>query len=88
MINKDQIERYIKYSGDLDKWVRSQKGGMDETLSGSDWNLIEKAVQRLRLEKSMSASHDYKAETERVLNKTFENAEVIRMAREMVNSAK
>ncbi len=88
MINKEQIERYIEYKGDLDKWVRSQKGSMDDTLSGADWNLIEKAVNRLRLERSMSASHDYKAETERVLNKTFENAEVIQLARKLVDSAK
>lgn len=84
MITKEQLERYQKYDGDLDKWVASQKRGMDETLSGNDWNLIDKVIQRLKLQKSGFASNDYREETERVLIKTFGEAETIKFARSMV----
>jgi hypothetical protein len=84
LINKEQLERYKKYEGDLDKWVASQKRGMDETLSGNDWTLIDKAIQRLKLQKSGFASTDYRQETERVLLKTFESPEIIQIARSMI----
>ena len=84
MISKEQLERYKKYDGDLDKWVASQKRGMDETLSGNDWTVIDKVIQRLKLQKSGFASNDYREETERVLLKTFGAPETIQLAREMV----
>ena len=84
MINQEQLERYGKFSGDLDKWVASQKRGMDETLSGNDWTIIDKVIQRLKLQNSGFASNDYREETERVLRKTFANAETIQIARGMV----
>jgi hypothetical protein len=83
LISKEQLERYGKFDGDLDKWIESQKRGMDETLSGNDWTLIDKVVQRLKLQKSGFASNDYREETERVLKKTFGDIEVIKIAREM-----
>ena len=84
MINKEQLERYGKFAGDQDKWVASQKREMDETLTGTDWTQIDKVIQRLKLQKSGSASNDYREETERVLRKTFGDAELIKLAREMV----
>lgn len=83
MINKEQLERYGKFDGDVDKWVASQKRGVDETLNGNDWTLIDKVVQRLKLQKSGFASNDYREETERVLKKTFGDAELIKLARDM-----
>jgi hypothetical protein len=84
LINKAQLERYQKFAGDLDKWVASQKKGMDETLTGADWTQIDKAIQRLKLQKSGFASNDYREETERVLLKTFGDAETIALAREKI----
>ena len=84
MINKEQLERYGKFAGDQDKWVASQKREMDETLTGTDWTQIDKVIQRLKLQKSGFASNDYREETERVLRKTFGDAELIKLAREMV----
>jgi hypothetical protein len=84
LINKEQLERYGKFAGDQDKWVASQKREMDETLTGTDWTQIDKVIQRLKLQKSGFASNDYREETERVLRKTFGDAELIKLAREMV----
>ncbi len=84
MINKEQLERYGKFAGDQDKWVASQKREMDETLTGTDWTQIDKVIQRLKLQKSGFASNDYREETERVLRKTFGDADIIKLAREMV----
>jgi hypothetical protein len=84
LINREQLDRYGKFAGDLDKWIASQKKGMDEALSGNDWTLIDKVIQRLKLQKSGFASNDYREETERVLLKTFGDAEIIKAARAMV----
>lgn len=84
MISKEQLQRYQKYNGDLDDWVKSQRSGMDETLSGAEWTLIAKAMDRLKLQKTGFASRDFRDETERVLTKTFGDAEVIKLARTMV----
>lgn len=84
MISKEQLQRYQKFNGDLDDWVKSQKSGMDETLTGADWTLIDKAMQRLKLQKTGFASRDYREETERVLTKTFGDLEVIKLARSLV----
>lgn len=84
MISKEQLQRYQKFNGDLDDWVKSQKSGMDETLTGNDWTLIDKVMQRLKLQKTGFASRDYRDETERVLTKTFGDLEVIKMARSLV----
>lgn len=83
-ISKAQLEKYREFNGDVDDWVRSQKNGLDGVLSGSEWDVIDKLVQRLKIQKNGNASSDYKTETERVLKKTLESEEVIRMAREMV----
>jgi hypothetical protein len=83
MISKEKMLQYKKFNGDLDKWVKSQKGGMDEVLSGADWTVIDKVVQRLKIEKNQYASNDFREETKRVLVRTFENAEVIEMAKSM-----
>ena len=64
--------------------MASQKREMDETLTGTDWTQIDKVIQRLKLQKSGFASNDYREETERVLRKTFGDAELIKLAREMV----
>jgi hypothetical protein len=84
LITKIQMQKYWEFDGDLDEWVRSQKDGLDATLTGTEWELIDKLVQRLRIQKGGNASSDYKDETERVLKKNLENEDVIRMARERV----
>ena len=84
MISKEKLERYQKYNGDLDLWVKSQKDGMDELLNGTEWTLIDKIIQRLKIEKGGNASMDYRGETVRVLNKNFENEEVILFAKTMI----
>jgi hypothetical protein len=84
MINKEQLLRYKKFDGDLDKWVGSQKRDRDELLTGADWTLIDKVVQRLKIEKNQYASNDFREETKRVLARTFENEEVIKLAKDMI----
>lgn len=83
-ISKAQMEKYREFNGDVDDWVRSQKNGLDGVLSGTEWDVIDKLVQRLKIQKNGNASSDYKTETERVLKKTLESDEVIRIARDMV----
>ena len=83
MITKSQILRYRKFGGDLSKWVKSQKNGLDEILSGADWSAIDKMIQRLRIQKTGNPSSDYTNETDRVLKKFFESEEVAQIAREM-----
>lgn len=78
-----QMQRYKDAEGDVDVWVRSQKDGLDGVLSGDEWNLIDKLVQRLKIQKNGNASSDYKTETERVLKKNLENEDVISLARTM-----
>jgi hypothetical protein len=84
MISKIQIERYRKFKGDMNDWVKSQKDGLDEILTGQEWRSIDQLVQRLRMHSHPNVTMDYKNETERVLKKTLENDEVIRIARELV----
>jgi hypothetical protein len=83
-ITAEKIERYKKFNGDLDSWVRSQLKDKDETLSGPDWTLIDKAIQRLKIEKKGYASNEYRTETERVLAKTFDGPETVQLAKAMV----
>lgn len=83
MITIEQMQKYKDAGGDVDAWVRSQKDGLDGVLTGDEWNLIDKLVQRLKIQKNGNASSDYKTETERVLKKNLENEEVIRLARTM-----
>jgi hypothetical protein len=71
VITKAQVERYQQFQGDLDKWIDSQKKARDECIAGPDWTLIDKAAQRLKLEKTGFASHEYREETKRVLRRTF-----------------
>jgi hypothetical protein len=83
LITKIKILKYKEFNGVVEDWVRSQKSGLDETLTGEEWNQIEKIVQRLRIQQNGNASIDYKNETERLLKKGLENAEVIQIARGM-----
>ncbi|MDB5047568.1 MAG: hypothetical protein JWO30_639 [Fibrobacteres bacterium] len=83
MITKEKLERYKKFKGDVDKWVFSQKDGADEVMNGADWSEIDKLMQRLKIEKNGFASQDYRTETERVMKKTVESGEAIKMAKEM-----
>jgi len=83
VITKEQFERYQKYDGDVEKWVASQKRSRDEVLTGADWSVIEKAIQRLQTQKKGFASHDYRDETERILLRTFGDAALIDAVRTM-----
>ncbi len=84
LITKEKMLRYQEFQGDQDAWVRSQKKGLDETLTGAEWSLIDSIVQRLRLQKRLNPSVDYKNETERLLTVNLGDAEAIGIAREMV----
>lgn len=84
MISKAKMERYKEFNGDLDNWVRSQKDGLDSTLTGDEWLQIDRVVQRLKIQRNGNASLDYRTETERLLKKLFENPEVISLAKGMV----
>ena len=77
------MQRYKEFNGDLDDWVRSQKDGLDSTLTGDEWLQIDKVVQRLKIQRNGSASLDYRTETERLLKKLFETPEVIQLAKGM-----
>lgn len=68
----------------MDKWVLSQRDGRDEVLTGTEWTTIDKLVQRLKLEKNGFATPDYRGETERLMNKTFENGDAKKFALGMV----
>lgn len=83
MITTEQFERYQKYDGDVEKWVASQKRMRDELLTGADWTVIEKAIQRLQVQKKGFASQDYREETERILVRTFGSPELIEAVRSM-----
>jgi hypothetical protein len=83
LITKLKMQRYKEFNGDLDDWVRSQKDGLDTTLTGDDWTQIDKIVQRLKIQRHGNASLDYKNETERLLKKMLESPEVIQIARSM-----
>lgn len=78
------MQRYKEFNGDLDDWVRSQKEGLDPTLTGDEWLQIDKIVQRLKIQRNGTASVDYRTETERLLKKVFESSEVILLAKGMV----
>ena len=78
------MQRFTEFYGDIENWVKSQKQGLDDTLTGEEWNQIDKVIQRLRLQVNGTASMDYRNETERVMKRVFENEEVIKMARAMV----
>ncbi len=84
MITKEKMQRYQDFNGDLDKWVLTQKNGLDEVLSGPEWTTIDKVVQRLRIQKNGNASVDYRNETDRLLKKSLESDEVIEIAKTMV----
>ena len=77
------MQKYKEFNGDIDGWVNSQKNGLDDTLTGDEWNQIEKIVQRLKIQRNGNASSDYKNETERLLVKVLENTEVIQIAKSM-----
>jgi hypothetical protein len=78
------MQRYKDFNGDLDDWVRSQKDGLDATLTGDEWLQIDKVVQRLKIQRNGNASLDYRTETERLMKKLFESPEVILLAKGMV----
>lgn len=80
MITKEQLERFNAFKGDMDKWALSQRDGRDTVLTGAEWTTIDKLVQRLKLEKNGFATPDYRGETERLMNKTLENAEAKKFA--------
>lgn len=84
LITKSKMQRYKEFNGDLDDWVRSQKEGLDTTLTGDEWVQIDRIVQRLKIQRHGNASLDYRTETERLLKKDLESPEVIQMARSMV----
>jgi hypothetical protein len=77
------MQRYKEFNGEIEDWIHSQKNGLDETLTGDEWNQIEKLVQRLKIQRNGNASIDYKTETERLLKKDLENIEVIQIAKGM-----
>jgi len=77
------MQKYKEFNGDVDDWIRSQKNGLDGTLTGDEWNEIEKIVGRLKIQQNGSASSDYKNETERLLKKVLENTEVVQIAKSM-----
>lgn len=77
------MQKYKEFNGEVDGWVSSQKNGLDETLTGDEWNQIEKIVQRLKIQRNGNASSDYKNETERLLKINMENIEVIQIAKSM-----
>jgi hypothetical protein len=75
--------KYKEFNGELEGWVHSQKNGLDETLTGDEWNRIDKVVQRLKIQRNGNASSDYRNETERLLKKDLDGAETIQIARSM-----
>jgi hypothetical protein len=77
------MQKYKEFNGNVEDWVRSQKNGLDETLTGDEWNQIEKIVQRLKIQRNGNASMDYKNETERLLKKELEDLDVIQIAKSM-----
>ena len=77
------MQKYKEFNGDVDDWIHSQKSGLDDTLTGDEWNQIEKIVQRLKIQRNGNASIDYKNETERLLKKDLENIDVIQIAKSM-----
>lgn len=77
------MQRYKEFNGDLDDWVKSQRDGLDATLTGDEWTQIDKLVQRLKIQRNGNASYDYKMETERLLKKILEGPEVIQIAKAM-----
>jgi hypothetical protein len=83
LITEAKMRKYKEFNGDLEDWVQSQKGGLDETLTGDEWIQIDKMVERLRLQRNGNASIDYRNETERLLKKGLENAVAIEIARSM-----
>jgi hypothetical protein len=83
LITKLKMQKYKEFNGDVDDWIRSQKNGLDGTLTGDEWNEIEKIVGRLKIQQNGSASSDYKNETERLLKKVLENTEVVQIAKSM-----
>ena len=84
VITKEMLERFHAFKGDMDKWVLSQRDGRDEVLTGADWTLIDKLFQRLKLEKTGFATLEYRGETERIMNKSLENAEAKKFAQSMI----
>lgn len=83
MISKAKLQRYKEFNGELEDWVRSQKDGLDSTLTGDEWLQIDKVVQRLKIQRNGTASLDYRNETDRLLKKIFENPEAILFAKGM-----
>lgn len=84
VITKEQLERFHAFKGDMDKWVLSQRDSRDDVLTGTEWTTIDKLVQRLKLEKNGFATPDYRGETERLMNKSLENADAKKFALGMV----
>ncbi len=76
MINKQKIEIFKKYNGDIDGFSRFGKKREKDIFSDGDWSEIDSVLQDLEMIKNGLCSIDYKKRTEEKLNQKFDNESI------------
>jgi hypothetical protein len=77
MITERKLQIYAKYSGDIDGWVRTGKGGEVREITDQEWRDIDSILQRMDVVKRGEASADFEEETRRLATGLAENAQVL-----------
>ena len=76
MINKQKIEIFKKYGGDIDGFSRFGKKREKDIFSDEEWSVIDNVLQDLKMIKNGLCSTDYKNKTERTLNQQFDKESI------------
>ena len=67
MISREQIEIFIKYSGDSDFWARGSTKKERSILSEAVWIKLESFLNKIALIKTGNASSEFVNSTEKIL---------------------
>ena len=76
MINKQKIEIFKKYGGDIAGFSRFGKKREMDIFSDEEWSVIDNVLQDLGMIKNGLCSTDYQDKTKKTLNQKFDKESI------------
>ena len=68
MLTRQKLDIFEEFDGDIDGWTRMRRDTDNSLITVEDWNLIDRLITNLGIAESGLASHEFRAETEKILH--------------------
>ena len=86
MINKEKLDIYNSYNGQIDRWARVESNEQKLKIETDDWFLIGALLQDIRLIERGVASYAYKVYAEKNMRENCESVELILELKKMARN--